>query len=65
MEDRQFRPSEKEAEFRFYVLNMNVLDRRKFTEAVVNGYKPVTNEPQLMEPDDDTDEDDDDTADEE
>ena len=56
MEDRQFRPSEKEAEFRLYILNMNVLNRHKFTDAVVNGQKLMTNEPQLMEPDDDTDE---------
>ena len=61
MHDRQFRPSEKEEEFVFYILNMTVLNRRKFTDAVVNGQKPMTNEPQLMQPDDDTDEDDDDT----
>ncbi len=58
MEDRQFRPSEKEAMFSFYILNMNVLNRRKFTGVVVNGQKPMTNEAQLMEPDDDTDDDD-------
>ena len=55
MPDCQFRPSEKEGEFRFYILNMNVLNRHKFTDAVVNGQKLMTNEPQLMEPDDDRD----------
>lgn len=55
MEDRHFKPSEKEAEFKFYVVNMTVLNRQKFTEAVVNGDKPMANEPELMEPDDDMD----------
>lgn len=47
--------SEKEIEFKFYIVNMTVLNRQKFTEEVVNGDKSVMNEPELMESDDDTD----------
>jgi hypothetical protein len=51
----EFRPSEMEVRFKFYIRNMDVLNRVKFTEAVLKGNKPLTQDPDIMAPDDDDD----------
>lgn len=51
---REFRPSEMEVRFQFYIRNMDVLNRVEFTEAVLKAKKPLTQDPDIMAPDDDS-----------
>jgi hypothetical protein len=56
---KEFRPSEMQKQFEFFIENMDKLNLKKFTEKVLRGSETPSGRPRRMAPDDDEDEDED------